>query len=95
MFLFLFRVRAKSESAVPMICRVFEHTMSLFREPGWLGGACVADLEDPREVLIYEMWGSEPALQAWLSSDARVEAHRRLAPYVEGPPAESTYQEVA
>ncbi|HVC31874.1 MAG TPA: antibiotic biosynthesis monooxygenase [Chloroflexota bacterium] len=95
MYLFLFRVHAKSADDVQNVCRVFEHTLRLFQEPGWLGGSCVINLDDSRDVLIYEMWGSLPALRAWLGSEARQEAHRQIAPYVEGPPVETTFQEAA
>lgn len=94
-YLFLFRVRARSDDMVPTICHVFEHTLSLFQEPGWISGACVLNLADPRDVLIYEIWGSLPALRAWIASEARQEAHRQIAPYLTGPPEEITFEEVA
>ncbi len=93
MYLFLFRVRAKSPDDAPRICGVFEHALSLFQEPGWIGGACVVNVDDPRDILIYEQWGSLAALQAWQTSAARARAHHDLEPYIEGPPQETTYRD--
>lgn len=94
MYLFLFHVRAKSADAVPNICRVFDHALDLFQQPGWLGGACVVNLDDPRDVLIYEQWGNPAGLEAWLTSTARQDAHRAIEPYLDGPPREMTFREV-
>ena len=93
MYLFLYRVRAKSPDVAPDICRVFDHALSLFQEPGWLGGSCVVNLDDPCDVLIYEKWGSLAEMRAWLDSSARQQAHRDLEPYTDGPSRETTYRD--
>ncbi|MGH2460280.1 MAG: putative quinol monooxygenase [Chloroflexota bacterium] len=94
MYLYFYRVRARSVGDVPNICRVFDHTLNLFQEPGWLGGSCVVSVDDPRDVLIYEQWGSLAGLSAWLTSAARQVAHRAIDPYLEGPAHEMTFREV-
>lgn len=93
-FLYLYRVRATSPQTVAEVCRVFRHTLSLFQEPGWLGGSCVVNQSDPTDVVIYEIWGNLASLHAWLDSDARRQAHRDLAPFVVGPALEETFEEV-
>jgi quinol monooxygenase YgiN len=94
MHVFFFRVRAKTPDAADDICRVFRHTLSLFLEPGLQLGRCVVNLTDPRDVLIFEEWGNKAALQAWLTSKARQEAHQQLAPYIIGEPEESIFEEL-
>lgn len=93
-YLYLYRVRAMSPEGAPSICRVFEHTLRLFQEPGWLGGSGMSNRSDPRDVLIYEIWGNLPSLQAWLTSEARRQAHRAIAPLVAGPAREETFQDI-
>ncbi len=93
-YLYLYRVRAISPQSVPSICQVFQHTLTLFQEPGWLGGSCVVNLSDACDVVIYERWGNLASLQAWLQSDARRQAHQDLAPFVDGPAKEETFVDV-
>lgn len=92
-FLYLYRVRATSPQTVRDVCQVFRHTLSLFQEPGWLGGSCVVNRSDPTDVLIYEIWGNLASLHAWLVSEARRHAHRDLAPFVVGGAVEETFED--
>jgi len=93
-YLYHYRVRAVSPEAAPRICQVFEHTLRLFQEPGWLGGSCMINRSDPSDVLIYEIWGNLPSLQAWLTSEDRQQAHQTIAPFVAGPAREETFQDM-
>ncbi len=93
-YLYLYRVRAVSPQSVQRICEIFFHTLTLFQEPGWLGGACVVNLSDACDVMIYERWGNLASLRALLESDARRQAHRALEPFVAGPAKEETFAEV-
>lgn len=93
-YLYLYRVRAVSPEAAPRICQVFEHTLSLFQEPGWLSGSCMINRSDPSDVLIYEIRGNLQSLQAWLRPEARQQAHQAIALFVAGPAREETFQGV-
>jgi heme-degrading monooxygenase HmoA len=95
MFVYFVRARAKSPEAVAEICRVFHHNLQLVQEPGWQGGACLADVNDPRGMLIYENWGTLAALKAWESSEARAFAYQQLLEQVEGQPQTMIFQDVA
>lgn len=94
MILFLFHMRVISPDVVEQVCQVYYHTLRLFQEPGWLGGGCVVNIADPRDVLIYERWGDLTALRAWLRSAARREAHAQAAPFIVGQPEETIFQDV-
>ncbi|HVC35132.1 MAG TPA: antibiotic biosynthesis monooxygenase [Chloroflexota bacterium] len=79
MYVYFLRVRARSEEAAHAICRDADHLLPLFQEPGWLGGACLHNTTDPRDLIIYGRWANEASARAWLDSAAGRLSQQRLS----------------
>lgn len=92
-YFYFYHVRAVSPEAAPRICVAYRHTLTLVQEPGWVSGSCMINQSDPNSVLIYEVWGSLPPLQAWLASEAFQRMLQAIAPFVTGPAREETFQD--
>lgn len=76
---------AKSPEAARQVCRIFYQSLDLHREPGWLRGSCMTDINDRSEIFIHEHWGSLASWQSWLDSPADRFLREQAAPFLDSP----------
>ena len=88
-YLYHLQLRAKSLADAQEFCRRSHDylTTALPKFPGFLHGICAADDSDPLSILIFEQWGTQEAVQAWIKSRERQEIHEKLMGLTEGPHA--------
>lgn len=87
MFLLILTVQALSAEAATVLCGLMSHNLGLIQEPGYLGGKCGLDIDNPTRVVLVEEWGSLAAVQAWLASSLRRQWRQQALPLTSGPEA--------
>lgn len=94
MYTSAFRARAKSPAAAHEICHIFRDTLPLGQSPGFIRGACTKKIGDPGEVVIYELWGTRWAFEAWETSEVRRQLVDQTASLIKSPWQMDLFEEV-
>jgi antibiotic biosynthesis monooxygenase (ABM) superfamily enzyme len=94
MLMVTFVADARTDAAVPEICRIFFQSIEMRMVPGWIDGGCMVNRRERRQVFIYERWGSAAALDAWESSPSRQAILQQVNSLIERPLMSTVYTDL-
>ena len=84
--------RAKSEKDIGLLMdalRVLRN--DAMKQPGYITGETLVDVEDPRNVLVISTWHTVEQLNAWNKTESRAKATQLIDPLLAEPHTERIY----